>query len=77
MPMYSACNTLAGGFPQLPFDTQTQTSALEARPYTEVSIGVENIFKILRIDLLQRMTYLDKPNVANKPAIRFRMKFDF
>ncbi len=83
------CKTLWGGLsanntpnstnqlPQLPFDTQTQTSALEARPYTEVSIGIENIFKILRIDLLQRMTYLDKPNVANKPAIRFRMKFDF
>jgi hypothetical protein len=33
-------------------------------PYMEASVGVENIFKCLRVDLLWRMNYLDNPDAT-------------
>ncbi|MDI9861100.1 DUF5686 and carboxypeptidase-like regulatory domain-containing protein [Flectobacillus roseus] len=53
------------------------TYSLDHRPYMEMSVGVENVFKILRIDLLKRLSYLDHPNAPSALAIRFRVKFDF
>jgi len=32
-------------------------------PYAELSYGIENIFKFFRVDLIQRLTYLDHPDV--------------
>lgn len=37
----------------------------EKKPYMEVGYGIENIFKIGRIDAFHRLTYLDRPNVSN------------
>lgn len=47
-----------------------------ADPYAEVAVGVENIFRIFRIDLLWRMTHHHHPNIA-KYGIRgtFEIKF--
>lgn len=58
-------------------DGQALTYSLEKKPYMETSLGIENIFKVLRIDLIQRLTYLENPNVSKNLAVRFRMKFDF
>lgn len=52
------------------------TYTLEKKPYIEASVGVSNIFKFFRIDLVKRLTYLDHPNVA-ATGIRARFKFDF
>lgn len=51
------------------------TFSLEKKPYVEVSVGVSNIFKLLRIDLVKRLTYLNHPNVSSM-GIRVRIKFD-
>ncbi|MDH4462138.1 MAG: DUF5686 family protein [Flectobacillus sp.] len=71
--------TLANGLMELPRNEKGEaiTYSLETKPYMETSFGIENIFKVLRVDLVHRLTYLDNPNVANNLAIRFRMKFDF
>ncbi|MDD3322806.1 MAG: DUF5686 family protein [Paludibacter sp.] len=45
-------------------------------PYIEGSIGVGNIFKVFRVDLVRRFTYLDNPNVS-KYGIRMRFRLDF
>jgi hypothetical protein len=45
-------------------------------PYIEGSVGIGNIFKVFRIDLVRRFTYLNNPNVA-KYGIRMRFRFDF
>jgi len=45
-------------------------------PYLEAGVGVENIFKILRIDYIWRLTYLDHPGI-NKGGIRFVLDFGF
>jgi len=52
------------------------TNALGSTPYIEGSVGVSNIFKILRVDYVRRFTYLDHPDVA-RSGVRFFMKFDF
>lgn len=44
-------------------------------PYAEGSIGLGNIFKFLRVDLVRRFNYLDHPNVP-KYGIRAKFKVD-
>lgn len=51
-------------------------------PYAEVSVGISNIFKLLRIDLMQRLTYLDNQDIGTLfgvkgLAIRAKIKIDF
>ncbi|MDP9961848.1 DUF5686 family protein [Chryseobacterium lathyri] len=55
---------------------QTTTYSLEKEPYMEGSVGIGNIFKFFRVDLVRRFSYLDNPNVS-KSGIRVRFKFDF
>ncbi len=52
------------------------TITLDGKPYIEASVGVSNILKFLRVDLVKRMTYMDNPN-APSLGIRARFKFDF
>ncbi|MDN3659154.1 DUF5686 family protein [Ferruginibacter paludis] len=52
------------------------TYALNSKPYVEVSVGLANIFKLFRVDLVKRLTYLDNPGVSQW-GIRSRVKFDF
>jgi len=62
-------------FPTDEFGSPT-TFSLKEKPYVEVSVGIGNIFKFFRIDLIRRMSYLDNPNVPEY-GIRGRFKFDF
>ena len=34
------------------------------KPYVELSYGIENIFRLVRIDFIHRLNYLDNPNVS-------------
>lgn len=38
--------------------------SLNKKPYVEMGVGVENIFKIFRFDFLWRMSYLENPNIS-------------
>ena len=56
--------------------------SLTNKPYAEGSIGIENIFNIMRVDLVKRFTYLDSPKIGNflgvkglAPRIAFSFKF--
>lgn len=71
--------SISNGLMELPRSAEGQalTYSLEKKPYMETSFGIENIFKVLRVDLVHRLSYLDNPNVAKSVAVRFRMKFDF
>jgi len=52
------------------------TYTLGKTPYIEGSVGIGNIFKLFRIDLVKRFTYLNNPNVS-PIGIRMRFRFDF
>lgn len=69
-------NVLFGGVSQSTLNVQAlqdesgnplpQFDVLEnGRPFAEVGVGVENIFKFFRVDYIRRLTYLDKPGVNN------------
>lgn len=54
-----------------------QTSfALGNVPYIEGSLGITNIFKLIRVDYVRRFNYLDHPNVS-KSGIRAKIHVDF
>ncbi len=45
-------------------------------PFMEASAGVENIFKVLRVDGVWRLSYLDLPN-ASPFALRAKLTINF
>jgi len=73
--------------PQLPqfqrnADGIPETYSLASKPYIEVSAGLYNIFKVLRVDVVKRLTYLDNPSIpelfgVKGMGIRARFKVDF
>ena len=52
------------------------TYTLGKIPYIEGSIGIGNIFKLFRVDLVKRFTYLNNPDVSSL-GVRVRFRFDF
>ncbi|HSY75399.1 MAG TPA: DUF5686 family protein, partial [Bacteroidia bacterium] len=38
--------------------------SLNSGPYSEADLGVENIFKFIRVDALWRLSYLNDPNIS-------------
>ncbi|WP_224994614.1 DUF5686 and carboxypeptidase-like regulatory domain-containing protein [Cesiribacter sp. SM1] len=52
------------------------THTLGREPYIEASVGIGNIFRVFRIDVVKRFTYLENPNVPDI-GIRGRFKLDF
>ena len=45
-------------------------------PYMELSVGLHNILKFIRVDYVRRLNYLDYPSVK-KHGWRFALQFDF
>ena len=50
--------------------------SLNKKPYVEVGLGVENIIRILRVDFLWRMSYLENPDIS-KFGIRGSFQITF
>lgn len=57
-------------------DGQTTSFMMGDTPYMEVNVGIHNIFKVLRIDYVRRLNYLDLPYVQ-KNGVRIALQFDF
>lgn len=47
------------------------------KPYVEVSYGIENLFKVVRIQAFHRLSYLDKGPIQNKKVYPFMIKASF
>ncbi|HTO16007.1 MAG TPA: DUF5686 family protein [Edaphocola sp.] len=57
-------------------DGQSIIHSLNKEPYVEVSVGIENILKVVRLDLVKRLTYRELPNAPNW-GLRISLGFDF
>jgi hypothetical protein len=57
-------------------ENPNEFSTLQAKPYAEAGLGVENIFKIIRVDFLWRLSYLENPDIA-KFGIRGSFQLTF
>jgi hypothetical protein len=70
---------------QFPVDVDGNPSTFAFKngvPYVEASVGIMNLFKILRLEFLQRLTYIDNPGVPTMfgvkgLGIRAKGKIDF
>jgi hypothetical protein len=52
------------------------TFTLNKGPYAEINFGIANIFKVVRVDYIRRLSYLNNPDIS-KWGIRARVKFEF
>ncbi|MCD8540217.1 MAG: hypothetical protein LRY55_10910 [Leadbetterella sp.] len=57
-------------------DGKPITYTLKNGPYIEGSVGIANIFKLFRVDLIRRFSYLENPD-APEWGVRARFKLDF
>jgi len=63
---------------RFPVDSEGRSISytLGTQPYLEGSVGIANIFKLVRVDLVRRFTYLNNPNTVQW-GIRTRFRLDF
>ena len=52
------------------------STEMDKMPYMECSVGLDNIFTILRVDYVWRLTYRESPNVS-KGGVRIALHFSF
>ena len=58
-------------------DGELMTHVLNGRaPYWEAKVGLDNIFRVLRLEYVRRLNYLDLPQV-NKDSYRLSLHIDF
>ena len=58
------------------FPAEAHTQLMSGTPYMEAGIGLDNVFKVLRIDYTWRLTYRDNPQ-ACRGGLRFMFHFSF
>jgi hypothetical protein len=51
------------------------TYTLESKPYIEAGLGLSNIFRLFRVDFIQRFTYVNNPNV-DRSGFRVQFRLD-
>lgn len=56
-----------------PSDDSMPFSSLGTQPYVELGYGINNIFKVLRVEAMHRLTYTDMPNVR-KFGVKFTLE---
>lgn len=58
------------------FPEDSETRYMGSKPYMEISAGIDNIFTILRVDYIWRLTYRDTPG-ADRAGVRIALHFTF
>ncbi len=61
----------------LQFPADAGATRLNRGPYMEASVGIENIFKILRVDYVWRLNYRDVPYAIDRSGIRIAVHITF
>ena len=64
-----------GSLFKLPYENDNY-HYMSSTPYMEVAFGIENIFRILRVDYVRRLTYTDIPGIS-KWGIRIQFHIQF
>jgi hypothetical protein len=69
---------LHSDLPQFPVNAAgiPTTYVLGKLPYMEGSVGIGNIFRVIRLDLVRRFNYLDHPGIS-KYGVRAKLQFEF
>ncbi len=59
------------------FPSQLHVTRMTDRPYMEISAGLDNIFRCLRVDYVWRLTYLDVPYAIDRHGLRIAIHVTF
>jgi hypothetical protein len=71
----SANPALHPELPQLPQGSNVER--MNHGPYMEASVGIENIFKVLRVDYVWRLSYRDVPYEIDRHGVRIAVHVTF
>lgn len=64
--------------PELPvFPAETGITKLNRGPYMEASVGLENIFRVLRVDYVWRLNYRNVPYRIDRGGVRIAVHLTF
>ncbi len=58
------------------FPGDAHTRLMTHTPYVEAGVGVDNLFKVLRVDYVWRLTYRDLPGI-DRSGVRIALHFTF
>ena len=61
----------------LQFPAETGVTRLDRGPYMEASVGLENIFKVLRVDYVWRLNYRNMPYKIDRSGLRIAVHITF
>ena len=53
------------------------TTSVMSKPYMEISAGIDNILRFIRLDYVWRLNYLDVPYKIDRHGLRVAMQFTF
>lgn len=67
--------TMANMLPALPSDVNI--TRMSGRPYMEISAGLDNIFRLFRVDYVWRLSYLDVPYPIDRHGLRVALHITF
>ncbi len=59
------------------FPSTSEVTKMTRTPYMEVSAGIDNVFKVLRLDYVWRLTYLDVPYKIDRRGLRVSLHVRF
>lgn len=59
------------------FPTKSNVTRMTDTPYMEVSAGIDNVLKVLRLDYVWRLTYLDVPYRIDRRGLRISLHVRF
>lgn len=65
------------GLYAFPIEGQTRAMSWRRAPYMELSVGIENIFKFVRIEYIRRLNYNNEPGNPLGPWDKNGIKFTF
>ncbi len=68
-------NANTGTLYKFPYEDETY-HFLDNTPYMELSFGIENIFRVLRVDYVRRLTYRNYPGI-DKEGVRIQLHVQF
>lgn len=71
-------NTPGEAYPDLyRFPDEAGVCSMSRGPYMEISAGLDNILRFLRVDYVWRLSYLDVPYKIDRSGLRVALHFTF
>ncbi len=59
------------------FPSTANVTKMTGTPYMEVGVGIDNVLKVLRMDYVWRLTYLDVPYKIDRRGLRISLHVRF